>query len=123
LENRGIGLGFFHKPARENGLLVIENQPDQGLISSFDLRSHAGFDPEQVQARVQDFYQRASNYRLDVWPEWSGLFRLFGGLVTRLFSRHLKQLIIPLSNLETSRGITPQMIHLIDAVTGEVSIA
>src|SRR5204862_2050290 len=67
-----------------------------------------------------DFYQATSTYALDAWSEWCGLFRPFGVLLAMIFSRRLQQLNLPLSSLDTSRGITSEILQLRDPASGEV---
>ena len=78
------------------------------------------FDPRAVDRSVLEFYRRTSAYELDSWAEWCGLFRPFGALLAALFSRRLQQLNVPLSGLDTSRGVTSDVVQLIDRGTGEV---
>jgi hypothetical protein len=55
-----------------------------------------------------------------VWAEWCGGFRPFGSLLAMVFSRRLQQLNVPLSPLDTSRGITSDVLQLVDPSSGEV---
>ena len=48
---------------------------------------------------------RTAAYELDSWAEWCGAFRPFGRLLALLFSRRLQQLNVPLTGLDTSRGV------------------
>ena len=52
--------------------------------------------------------------------QWNGLFRPFGGLLAILFSRRLQQLNVPLSGLDTSQGMTSEILQLVDPVSTEV---
>lgn len=109
----GIGKDFFEELARERGLQVRVNAPHRGLIAFAALTS-ADFDAAQIQPAVADFYQRTSRYDLDAWGQWCGAFRPFGALLASIFSRRLQQLNVPLSPLDTSRGITSEIIELVD---------
>lgn len=110
---RGIGKGFFEELAREKGFQVRVNAPDSGLIEFAELASRS-FDVAQVQPAVADFYQRTSRYELDAWGQWCGAFRPFGALLASIFSRRLQQLNVPLAPLDTSLGITSDIIELVD---------
>ena len=46
--------------------------------------------------------------------------RPFGELVAALFSRRLQQLNLPLSSLDTSQGITSEIVRLADRKSGEI---
>ncbi|MDT7857575.1 hypothetical protein RQM47_13060 [Rubrivirga sp. S365] len=118
-EPSGIGEEFFEAWAAANGLSVEEDLGAEaggaarGLLPSLDALSGPGFDAGAVDASVRDFYGRTSAYEVEAWAEWSGLFRPFGGLVATLFSRRLDQLNLPLGALDTSRGTTSRVLHLV----------
>jgi len=116
----GIGKEYFDELAQEKGLDLRRNSPDSGLIENFDLLASATFDPTGVHPAVADFYEHTSTYDLDAWGQWYGLFRPFGWLLAFIFSRRLQQLNVPLSPLETSRGMTSEIIQLLDKTTGEI---
>ena len=69
---------------------------------------------------VAAFYTRTSEYELDSWAEWCGAFRPFGRMLAVLFSRRLQQLNVPLSGLDTSRGLTSDVVQLVDPASGAV---
>lgn len=118
----GIGKEFFGALAARDGMLV-ETATDAeplGLLADFGQLSADDFDPATVHASVAEFYTRTSDYDLDAWAQWSGVFRIFGWLLARLFSRRLQQLNVPLAGLDTSRGVTSEVIRLRDARTGAV---
>jgi hypothetical protein len=54
------------------------------------------------------------------WSEWCGWFKAFGWVLARLFSRRLQQLNVPLSNLDTSRGMTSSVSNLVDPTTAQI---
>jgi hypothetical protein len=115
----GIGKDFFQDLARRQGLdLVLGGE--RGLMHDFGALAAIDFDPSGVHAGVVDFYTRTSTYELDSWAEWCGVFRPFGWLLARLFSRRLQQLNVPLSGLDTARGLTSEVLQLVDPATGTV---
>ncbi len=115
----GIGRDFFVKLAEQEGL-EVEHDGDRGLLQDFNALAAPDFMPEQVNASVRDFYTRTSAYELDAWAEWCGIFRPFGQILALLFSRRLQQLNVPLSGLDTSRGVTSEVVQLVDPVTREI---
>ncbi len=112
---RGIGADFFTDLAARDGL-TLHQRLDAGLISEFDALAASDFLPEAVDPAVIGFYARTAAYELDSWAEWCGAFRPFGRLLALLFSRRLQQLNVPLTGLETSRGVTSDVLHLVDSV-------
>jgi hypothetical protein len=119
---RGIGREFFAELARREGLELRQgaDSSERGLISDFAALAAPDFDPGRVHPAVVDFYARTSACELDAWAEWSGAFRPFGRLLGHLFSRRLQQLNVPLSALDTSRGVTSDVVQLIEPATGRV---
>ncbi|HEX8453977.1 MAG TPA: hypothetical protein VF647_17965 [Longimicrobium sp.] len=119
---RGIGREFFAELARREGLELRQgaDSGERGLIVDFAALAAPDFDPGQVDPSVIDFYARTSAYELDAWAEWHGAFRPFGRLLGHLFSRRLQQLNVPLSSLDTSRGVTSDVIQLVEPATGKV---
>lgn len=110
----GIGASFFDDHAVERGLRVVRGQP-AGLLRDFEVLRSAAFDPSAVAPSVVDFYTSTSDYDLDAWSQWCGAFRPFGWALAVLFSRRLQQLNVPLSNLDTSRGMTSEVVSMTDA--------
>jgi hypothetical protein len=119
---RGIGREFFADLASREGLELRHDADShaRGLISDFAALAAPDFDPARVHPAVVDFYARTSAYELDAWAEWSGAFRPFGTLLGHLFSRRLQQLNVPLSALDTSRGVTSDVVQLVEPATGRV---
>lgn len=113
-----IGPDYFETLGQELGLEVEDAARSEGLMDAFEALRGPGFDPDAVQAQVRHFYEATSAFELDVWSEWSGVFRPFGRLLARLFSRRLEQLNVPLTSLATSRGMASRVVCLRDPATG-----
>jgi hypothetical protein len=112
----GIGTSFFDVYANDRGLRLLRGQ-SSGLVPDLEALRSTGFDPGAISPAVVDFYERTSTYDLDAWSQWCGLFRPFGWALAVLFSRRLQQLNVPLSNLDTSRGMTSEVVPIVDATT------
>lgn len=115
----GIGRDYFEGVAQAEGLQVRRTGV-RGLLHDFAALRGSAFDPNQVHPSVVAFYEQTSAYNLDAWAEWRGAFRPFGSLLALLFSRRLQQLNVPLSALDTSRGVTSEVLHLVDPATQTV---
>lgn len=116
----GVGPGFFDAVAAEQGLELRGGRASRGILGSFSALEGPDFDPSRVDRAVAEFYEQTSRFEMDAWAEWCGAFRPFGGLLARLFSRRLQQLNVPLSPLETSRGVKSEVLDLVDPETGQV---
>jgi hypothetical protein len=118
-KSSGIGAQVFETYAAESSLEVVRGQPC-GLMRDFRRLHGPHFDAAAVASPVADFYEHTSEFELDAWSHWCGAFRPFGGLLARIFSRRLQQLNVPLSGLDTSRGLTSELAPVIDPQSGEV---
>ena len=114
---RLIGQRFFDELAAREGLSVVRDAP-AGLMEPFALLQGPGFEPERVAPEIRRFYEVTSEYQLDVWSEWSGFFRPFGQLLALLFSRRLEQLNVPLTPLASSRGMSSELVQLVEPGSG-----
>jgi hypothetical protein len=115
-----IGADFFDRFAQDAGLELRHGGPGRGLLQDFSLLAGPDLDPTRIDPRVVHFYEHTADYDLDAWSEWAGAFRPFGHALAAIFSRRLQQLNVPLSALDTSRGMTSDILQLVDPGTGEV---
>jgi len=115
-----IGANFHHNLSQGTGLSFRINEPNSGLMNDFQKLAGESFDPQRVDPRVKDFYERTTNYRLDVSAVRLVLFRPLGWLLVSLVSRRVKQLNLPISPLDTSRGMSSDIIQLLDKPNDEV---
>lgn len=107
-DTRRIGPDFFHRLATRSGACV---RPGSGLLSDVAPLVPNG---HPLDAAVADFYQHTADYSIDVWSEWDGFFKPFGVLLANIFSRRLEQLNVPLHSLEASRGMTSEIVEVVD---------
>ena len=113
----GIGSQFFADYARVNHL-ELRQGGTCGLVQDFSqlrLRSDVA-----VAAAVRRFYEHTSEYEIDAWSEWCGFFRPFGHALAFLFSRRLQQLNVPLSPLDSSKGMSSVVLPLFDPASKTV---
>ena len=108
-----IGMDFFARFAERQGWKVVETGP-RGLLESFMVLRGASCEPALVAPEVARFYEQTSEYDFDVWAEWSGVFRPFGGALSSIFSKRLQQLNVPLSPLDTKLGMVSRVLRLVD---------
>ena len=98
---------------------ALEIEPGAGLLEDFEGLRGPGFDPGAVAHPVASFYQKTADYTLDAWSEWCSAFRPFGALLALIFSRRLQQLNVPLRPLDTSRGLTSEILRVSDRESGQ----
>lgn len=107
-----IGDKFIWELAKKDSLDIIRNAPDSGLISSVEDMGITGEEKQRLNAMVADFYENTSAYNFEIWSEWKGFFKPFGGLLSFLFSKRLQQLNLPLSAMESAKGLNSEIIQL-----------
>src|SRR6185369_10081416 len=107
-----IGSAFFRRLAEKKNLEFVADGPGRGLIGDFSRLRGPAFNPNSVDARVVSFYEKTADFEFDIWSEWCGAFRPFGGALAVIFSRRLQQLNVPLSSLDTKLGITSNVVQL-----------
>lgn len=113
-DTRRIGGDCFREIARREGLSIQDGSGARGILPDLGLLEGPDFRPSAVSPGVRHFYEHTAAYELDAWAEWCGPFRPFGWLLAALFSRRLQQLNVPLSGLDTSRGLSNSVWHLTD---------
>ena len=116
-----IGEGFYRRIAEERGLTIRPAGADVGLVPDFDALRGPDFDPRRVRPEVRHFYEHTARYDLEAWSAASVLTRPFLWLLVTFVSRRMDQLSFPVSPLETSRGMTSEILTLADAGTGAVA--
>jgi len=72
---------------------------------------------------VSAFYERTSDWRLDVWSQWCPVAWPFGWLVSSVFARRLEQLNLPLRPLDVARGMDSRVRTVVDADARQLGAA
>ena len=111
---------FVNKIAEDEGLIIERNVTSQGLIISIKELKLSDTESTRLSQKVIDFYEQTGHYKLNFSVKWNPLFKIFGRLVTYLFSNRIGQLNIPTSNVESSNQINSEIITLSDPRSGKV---
>lgn len=112
-----IGPKFYEGYRDEAGLTAVVNAPSSGLLADFGALAGPTFNPARIHPRVREFYERTVEFKLDAWSEWSPLAQPFACVLMETVSRRIDQLNLPVQPLDTSRGMTSDVIQLIDPQT------
>jgi hypothetical protein len=118
-EKGRIGTGIYERIAQAEHL-DSRVPPDAGLIPDFDVLRGPSFDPSVIHPDIRHFYEHAAQYHLDVWTEVSLTGRFFLWLLVEFISRRMDQLNFPISSLEVARGMSSQIVQLIEAQSGAI---
>ncbi|MGA7317325.1 MAG: hypothetical protein WBX22_25515 [Silvibacterium sp.] len=106
-----IGPRFFDDYAALAKLELLRDGV-RGLIPDFRSLEAETQSLAAVAPAVKDFYEATSTYDLDAWSEWHGLFRFFGKGLSLIFSTRLQQLNVPLSALDSAKGMTSSVVQM-----------
>lgn len=86
-----------------------------GLLASFNDLACEAFDPERLAPAIVRFYEQTSDWRIDVWSQWSPVALPGGWLLSTLFAKRLQQLALPLWPLDAAQGMDSRVVALRDA--------
>ena len=109
--------------AREANRLKGELFEGGGLLASVGLLKGDGFDPDALSPAVVDFYERTTEWRLDVWSQWCPAALPGGWLLSAVFARRLQQLALPLRPLDVAQGMESRVVSLRDSVGRQLGAA
>ncbi len=118
-----IGKAVYEAYAKSSGLQVVADGSPAGLLEDFDVLRGADFAPERVHPEVRRFYEQTSRYSLDSWSEWRGALKPFARMLIYFVSRDIEQLNLPMSPLDSSYGMSSEVIRLVDRRTGKTGYA
>lgn len=106
-----IGDQFYEEYAKEHGL-TVSIPPDSGLMADFTVLGSN--DHPHFQQRVKHFYEKTLLYKMNVWSQSYYPFKPFAKILIKTISHEINQLNLPLNPLETSQGMSSQVIRLSD---------
>ena len=95
LGGKTIGDKSYEETARSEGLSLVRNAREGGLIPSFDELRSPSFDPGRVHEKIRDFYENTSAYRLDTWATTYFPANVALWLLVTLWRVHRDQLAHP----------------------------
>ncbi len=117
---KGIGEEYILRLAEKEQLTIDRNPGNKGLLSSIETLGLSGEELDRLSPGVSDFYEHTSCYKLDIAVHWNPLFKIFGLLVNRIFSRRLRQLNIPIQESAASAALVSKIITLHDSLTNNL---
>lgn len=119
-EVSGIGEKFIHQLAQKEDLTIIRKSNSKGLLDSISSLYLSENEIKKLPKNVIDFYEKTSEYKLQLNVKWNPIFKIFGYVVNRLFSQRINQLNIPTNNIQSSENLTSEIIELVAKNTNEV---
>ncbi|MFT5824223.1 MAG: hypothetical protein ACI8ZM_005489 [Crocinitomix sp.] len=114
-----IGDQFYQKLAKAEDLGIVFSE-DGGLLPDFsEVVDQANPLKDVLIPEISKFYEATAQYNMEVWSKWIPPISWFAKIIIRSVSTKMQQLNIPLSPLETSYGMSSNVIHLVNK-NGEV---
>ncbi len=105
-----VGDRPYEETAALEGLEVVRDAKEGGLVPSFDALASPTFDPSRVHPKIRDFYEQTTAYKLDTWATTHFPARLALWLLVTTISRRVEQLNFPLDGLDTAHGMSSEII-------------
>jgi hypothetical protein len=107
LEARGryVGVDYVQSLAEVIGGDYVRDAIDVGIVASLDELAGPDFDPRSVDARVREFYEHTTRFKLDIVPEWRPWVRPGYLLYRNVVARPLGQANVPMNQREAQRGV------------------
>jgi len=99
------------------------DRPHAGLLADMAQLDGSGFRAADLRPEIRDFYEHTSDWRMEVWTQWTPLFQPGGELVSRLFGRRVQQLALPTRPLEVAHGMDSRVTVLTDAMGAQRAAA
>ncbi len=116
----GIGEKFIYELAKREDLDINRNAHSKGLFSSISSLNLRDNQVNNLSKNVVDFYEKTSEYKLQLTVKWNPIFKIFGYIVSKLFSQRINQLNIPINNIKSNENITSEIIQLVAKNSNEV---
>lgn len=107
-----IGDAPYQDVATAQGLSIERKPRDGGLIPNFAALAGTGLDPARVHPLVREFYEHTTEFAMDVWSRTYFPTNIGMWLLVTTISRQVNQLNFPLSPLDTSLGMSSEIILL-----------
>ncbi len=111
---------FIYQLAEKENLEIFRDLPNFGLLERMEQIGISEKEKSNLNDKVSDFYENTSNYDIEIWSEWKGLFKPFGKILSVLFSKRLQQLNLPLSSIDTAKGMKSEIIKLKEKGTNKI---
>lgn len=115
-----IGEDFIHQFAQKENLVIEKTEAIKGIIPSMARLNLSEKEMGRLSQNVVEFYEKTILYDLNFSVKWTPLFKYFGILLNRLFSRRLHQLNIPTQSIKEAESIKSEIINLIDRKTHQI---
>ena len=115
-----IDENFIYQFAEKEKLVVGGETKTGGLLPSISGLNLPEDERSNLCSQVVDFYENTSNYNLYFSVKWNPVFKVFGILISKLFSDRLRQLNIPTSRANNFHALKSDLISLVQSDSKKV---
>ncbi|OBW41687.1 hypothetical protein AB670_01915 [Chryseobacterium sp. MOF25P] len=115
-----IGKDFIYQFAKKENLIVEKDSKAKGIIPSMQKLNLSETEYSNLSKKVIRFYENTANHNLDFSVHWNPLFKFFGILINKLFSKRINQLNIPTKNISDPESLKSEIINLVDPASNEI---
>ena len=119
-QTKGIGIKFINQLAEKEQLVIDNNQQGKGLIPSIKQLNLPEDALKGLSENVIDFYEKTTNYHIELNVKWNPFFKVFGLILNKLFSNRIEQLNVPIENIKDPKALKSEIFHLKDPRTDEI---
>jgi hypothetical protein len=112
-EVNGIGEKFIQQLAKKENLTINRNVSSTGLLHSIKTLNYSVYAFEKLSQNIIDFYEKTSDFKMEFRVKWNLLFKPFGCIVQRFFSKRIQQLNIPFRDILSYENISSEIIELV----------
>lgn len=109
-----VGDGWVDAQAATYGGTVAHGEPGAGLFANMSVLDGPTFCAASLRPEIRDFYERTTDWRMEVWSQWQGPFQPAGALVARLFGQRVSQLALPVRPLDVAHGMDSRVAVIRD---------
>jgi hypothetical protein len=109
-----VGDGWLADAADAIGGSIAEGRAGAGLLADMSDLDGETFSSAALRPEIRDFYEHTSQWRMEVWAQWTPLFQPGGELVSRLFGRRVQQLALPTRPLDVAHGMDSRVVTILD---------
>lgn len=107
-----IGDKPYQEVAKAEGLKLIRDSNEGGLIPDFNMLNSPSFDTNRIHPLIRDFYENTAKHRMDVWPKTYFPANIALWLLVNTISRKVDQLNFPTDALDMALGMRSEIILL-----------
>lgn len=107
-----IADSYLDELIKTNGYVLRKNVAGFGLMETFDSLHLSDGENQRLNERIRHFYEHTYDYHFEFWSKWTGIFYPGGWLLSKVFSKRLQQLNLPLSSMIASKGLESNIIKL-----------